>query len=313
MDSILCYSITSTSLIMFKYFILFVATVGGIFCGVPVAKAHNGGGPPYLSINGKYAGANPLSVPLAHQVIMVGLDRAPELYLVNTPIHFVIDPAQIQLPANVFKQTIFRWSWAEGSPATDAGPSVTHTYSHIGSYFMSVEAKGPDSNDFSLIDSVQLDIVDNLQYKLPTATIALRSTARKVYGSGQSIPLTIEATADTSASISSYRWAFNDGRTVLSKYTVLNYSDRDFFDFMVAEVKDSNGFVGIDEAQVNGDNGVISFSPASGLHQLPLSSDTTGLGQASSNTKFPLWEYALGGILLLTIAIGIMKFPRSGK
>lgn len=299
-----------------------LATVGllsviGVF-SVPrtmMVKAHSGTGPPYLMINSKYAQTNPLYIPTPNPKVNVGLDIAPEVYLVNVPIHFVVDQVQLQIPDDVFQATTFRWSWNEGETATTTGTDIHHTYSVIGSHLMSLEAKGPDSADFVLIDSVQLDILPTLEYQRPSLAMMVVGKNGDTFRTGSPIQFFARAAADPSASISDYFWVLDKEHTSSNVAPVNTYTEKDFFTFAYVRVRDSQGFQAFAGSQVSGDNGQITFFQPPATEGLPfidaaqvrVAAPTAEITQRSGRRT--RWWSIGGGIALILIVGSLLQSP----
>ncbi len=80
----------------------FLSTSASVF-------AHEGDGPPFVKVNDIYAQTNPLfeGIP-TEKGLIIPQDIAPHTYLVNTPIHLVIDPVQLGLDPSTLNEVEFR-------------------------------------------------------------------------------------------------------------------------------------------------------------------------------------------------------------
>lgn len=261
-----------------------------IYNPVPV-YAHAGGGPPFLKINGTFSQTNKLYAGGTN--ISVSQDDAPEKYLVNTPIEFEIDTTQLQVPKEILEQSQFRWTWEEGSTAYEYGTKISHTYTKPGSYLMLLDVKTNEDPRFLVINTVQLDIVENKTYQTPRAKISVVGNS---YKSGKSISFKAQAVADPNASIKEYTWYFGNEEPRTGKDVTFTYKEPLFFDYIFLKVTDSNSFYAYDAVQVSGDEGNIAFYS---LSQNEGNVPTVQKGVLSQITANPIRS----GIILFVIVV----------
>lgn len=258
-------------------------------------SAHAGGGPPFLQINGSYAQNNTL---YAGGSISVSQDVAPSTFLVNEPISFKIDLTKLLVPKDVIEKSTFRWSWQEGSKDYEYGTDLRHTYTQQGSYLMELAVKGPQDNDFLVLDTVQLDVLPNKDYKAPTAKIAV---VGKTYALNKPIVFQSMVTKDPSAQAGGYEWHFGNELTSREAKATNVYKDQYLFDYIFLKFSDSNGFYTWDAIQVSGDNGKIEF-----FGMRPNATDVPIVAGGSLNAVKNTVSYAVIlvlGVIVLVFAI----------
>lgn len=245
------------------------------------ANAH-GSGPPFLLINDKYAQTN--LYYLGDPVFKPGIpwDLAPDRYLVGKDIKFKIDATALLIPEDVVKKSTIRWKWGDETKDYFYGLETSHKYDKTGSYLLEIEAKAPGQGEFILFDSVQMDIVPSMDYKLPTAKIALlRGTFKK----GESVKFISQTTSDSSTKITS-QWFFPDTKEfrdgVSADHT---FADQSFgSDYALLQVKDDNGFIAHSIVRVFEEDGVLKFvdvktvgQEAEVLDKIPSNTTKSGL------------------------------------
>ncbi len=205
------------------------------------AFAH-GSGPPFLKINGKYAQSNP-SLTVQDKKLNVAQDLPPEeKYLVNVPINFEIDMQNLQIAGELKPLVEFRWTWDEGIAEYSSGTKLSHTYKKIGSHQLIMEMKLPQENTYTLINSVKLDVVPNLKYKLPIARIGVFN-----FGIDARKPVTFRSNAETdpSAKVVSYLWKLDENIYKTEESPTYQYKETgSLIKSTVLRITDSNGFVG---------------------------------------------------------------------
>jgi hypothetical protein len=217
------------------------------------ALAH-GSGPPFLLINGKYAQTNPLFLGIPDFRLTISQDDPPEKYLVNQPIAFEVDKSKLLAPAEIIEQSTFRWSFEKDSTDYETGTRLSHTYDKIGSYLVSIEVKAPESPQYVVINTVQINVVPYLDYQLPSAAIQVVGSDFK---SGVPINFVSKVEKDPDSRIDSYLWFFDEENYKTEEKTSFTYNQRDYVHFVFLEVRDKNGFLAHDGVQVNETQGSI--------------------------------------------------------
>jgi hypothetical protein len=218
--------------------------------------AHLGGGPPFLYINDQPAQTNPTYLELP--AFSIPWDIAPTTYLINQPIHFRLDLAKLPVPAEVAEQSTFRWTWSEDADDATEGAAADHTYSQLGSHLVTVEARGPGESGFSELTSVRIQVVESLDYRLPTAKAQVTSDA---FASNRPIHFSVKATTDPSTTVASYIWNFGDGSTSREATPRHTFSQSDFLHFVYVQITDSRGYKTEDGLTVSGSHGKLTLSP----------------------------------------------------
>lgn len=132
-------------------------------------SAH-GSGPQYILINDEYVKANPIAEYVVPSQFSVGADVAPvSRYLVNTPISFAVDDEFI--PGE--KDSELRWNLGDGSELA-SGSAVSHIYVKPGTYLVELHIKSATKSDqFLPVNTIQINLVPALDYKLPIAKIVV--------------------------------------------------------------------------------------------------------------------------------------------
>lgn len=133
--------------------------------------AHPGTGPAFLKINEQYAVTNSYAIP----GIPASYDIAPQVYLVNTPINFTIDTANLLLPPETIAKTTFRWQ-ETGSTDYSYGTSFNKLYTKPGTYIITLDANTTEAPNFQLLDTVEVTVVPNQAYIVPKVRIRVERT-----------------------------------------------------------------------------------------------------------------------------------------
>lgn len=266
--------------------------------------AHSGGGPPFLLINGTYAQTNPYY--LGGPQVPVSQDLPPEKYIVNEPLQLVIDTTKLQVPKDIIDQSSFRWSFYDGSKDYHYGTKLSYTYPKVGSFLMNLEVKGPQDQEYFLLDTVQMNIVPSQGYQLPTAKIATTDTK---FLSGKPIHFVAQTTADPSSGIQSYHWYFSNQKAGQDQNPIYTYTEKLFVEYVFLQVVDKNGVAAIDAIQSVGTDGVIALS---GL--TPGSMTVPTVGPATHASVARLKPYLLPGLLgLVSISLLGLTIKKSLK
>jgi PKD repeat protein len=279
------------SRILFLFLIAFLVTS----FHPTLSEAHLQPGPPYLLINGQYADTT--LVNASSGKIVSPQDITNENFLVSTPISFEVDLSRLQVPATVVQQSRWRWKWDLRDSTYEEGSKKTHTYTKIGSYIVTLQVKDPTTPDFFDYDLVQINVVPNLGYKIPTAEISTSLTSR---GSVRDVVFTAKAAADPTTEISSYIWDFNDGAIGDGQSTLHSYDNIDVAVFPLVRVTDKNGLFSDTEIRLYS-YGTTGFFGST----VPTSSAKSSTVAAE---VIPSWiEWVIGGILLVALGAILLR------
>ncbi len=242
------------------FYSMVIVTVLCLLAFSEKVSAH-GSGPPYVKVNMLYAQTNPLTTYTTPTKFRVGADLAsPSAFLVNKQIIFEIDeqffPNPYRFAANPLggiavpsKEQItpeFQWDFDDGSQLVSGG-KVTHIYTKPGTYIVNILVKFPGkTQEYSGVNSVQLNVVPTEDYILPEAIIRVDQTVianptRDVQeiSPGKQIRFSGESSR---GQIVKYLWDFADGSEYSDKEVSKRFKYDDYFPiFPVLRVLDQNG------------------------------------------------------------------------
>lgn len=291
--------------ILFLFFVCF-------FFVVKPVDAHIGGGPPILKIDGRDAATNPF---FHQEVTTINLpqDIPPDTYLKNKPIQFVLDVESLVLqttfPPDLANEISFRWSVATGENFDQVnkdykyGANVTYTFTEAKSYLVIIEAKTPIDDDYIVIDSMQINVVPDVSYQLPTTSVSIGIQGTN---SDRPVLLVSQASVDGTAKVRSSLWDFNEGKLVQGdhverSFTVSNpYNTRIIYHRIV----DSNGFIADVAFAAENYQDKIQFMPFGNLKYPPFQIET--YSQAKSRIAGGLQVPVVVIIWGIVMAIGIL-------
>lgn len=287
-------------------------------CYKPV-EAHVGGGPPFLVVDGVYAATNPYY--FNDPAINIPQDYTGKTYLVNKPISLSIDLQQLLVPPDIAAKSTFRWTFSEGSSQHEFGTRLEHTYTKPGSYIISLEALAPGETQYVLLDTVELDVLPNAQYKLPTALMAVETTHRQ-----STKPILFKSTyaTDTSTKVKNIIWGFGDGTTATQQNVLHTYTNlQDYSTFpVIFRITDANGFKGYAGVIVEASQGSLHFVNNVGKENtIPVSNTITAETSTVSNKVTGagpslLVFIIIGGVIfivIIAIVFGIIKKNKVSK
>ncbi len=241
-------------LFIFFFFVLFL---------IPKTVFANGAGlPPFFKINEKLAVSNPLQqYGVTASSFLIPQDFAPEKYVINEPINFLIDQEPLSgiIPENLISNTKYIWDFGDGSKAE--GIVNTHTYSRIGSYILTVTINvyyDMNNPPTQFVDSFLINVVPDKNFKgFPKAIITMNEKVIKITPDANGIindvleadlkkPVTFSALESRSSSkITEYLWNFGDGQTATGPNITHRYDPNEYeygILTVVLRVKDSKGF-----------------------------------------------------------------------
>ena len=158
--------------IIITFLLLFISSLFSI------TYAHVGGGPPFLSINGKYADTN----PFFSNDPTINVPQDTNLYtnpiIVGEPIRFIIDTEKLLVPPDIAENTTYRWSFSEHSKEYQYGKTITYAYKKAGSFLIAIDAKPRGEAEFITIDTLQVNILPHKNYQIPKAILSVETTNR---------------------------------------------------------------------------------------------------------------------------------------
>jgi hypothetical protein len=267
------------------------------------ASAHIGGGPPFLVINGVYAATNPyyFNDPTIH----IPQDYTGKTYLVNTPISLFVDLKQLLVPPDIAAQSTFRWTFAEGNTHYAFGTKLEHTYTKPGSYILSLEVKAPGETEYTLIDTVELDVLPNPNYQLPKATMAVETNHRQ---NAKPILFRSNFSVDPSTTVSTIIWGFGDGTIAKEKDVLHTYTNiQDYSTFpVIFRVTDAHGFRGYAGIIVEATKGTLHFVDNLGRENTIPVKDSMTTNSSQENKDKPVLLPVIIWVIIFVMIIGVL-------
>lgn len=255
-----------------------------VFVLYPSSASAHVGGVPFLKINGQFAPANVAYFSNVNLQGELPQDMGLEKYLVNTKIEFEIDRDQIPVQKELLEKATFRWSFDEGSTDYSFGLKVTHTYTAIGSHLIYLWVKAPDEVEFTLYDIIQVEVVDNPNYQLPTAVVQIPTKNLR-----PDAPIDFKAQFNTNPGnkIESYYWFVGDQKTANVPQISRTFTGQDFFDLVFLSYKDDVGFVGYRAIWLEEEGGKINlpFPPNSREEVILAQNESTPFSETQKWTK----------------------------
>lgn len=258
---------------MVKFLVLLLTILSSFFLLPKAVHAHLGGGPPFLRIDGKFANTNTLNQGAS--VMQIGWDVPPERYLVNTPVNFEVDlpvlMAATTVPQEYVKDIKVRWSFATGDnfekkdTAYEEGAKITKTFSKPGSYLVIIEAKLPADSDYIVVDTVQVDILPDKNYQLPSPYVYIGT---QFDDPKKHVLMVSDSSADSSTSLKAFLWDMGDGNMQNGKSMNrrLEKAEATGVQPIFHRIVDANGFVA--------DIGFVAESMDDKLRFIPFNSNS---------------------------------------
>jgi len=230
--------------------------------------AHNTGHPSFFEINGKVTVGYPvLATTLSH--FPLPQDMAPDTYLVNTPISFAINLAELDVASNIKAKTTFQWQFGDGGESV--GVTTRYTYKKPGSYIVSIYAKYENDSPV-LIESALLHVLPTTGYRLPKAVITVNGKkSADPLSDPLSFALSSQLLFDSSASESGeekivwYWWDAGDGSESRESRFEHTYTGNQKMVFPILRVIDENGFISDTYVEIQnaaGENMEVQPNPA---------------------------------------------------
>lgn len=257
------------------------------------------GGVPFLKINGKYSptNINYFSSPFLKDNIPQ--DLGAEKYLVDQPINLEIDTKGLPVQKDLIDQAVFRWNWEDGSTAYDFGLKVSHIYNKTGSHLVSLDIKAPNEDIFTPYDTIQLDVVANLNYQLPTAVIYVNAQDFK---SGKPINFESQFNTNPEVKMADYYWFVEGKRVSNSRSFDHIFNDKDFFQLVFLKFTDEKGFSAYRGAWLEGtDSGIKLNFPPNSHDEVVIGNKTTEQSQNKISGGNNLLLY---GFIAVVIGLG---------
>lgn len=213
-------------------------------------SAHAVGQPPFLKINGLFAGY--YNVTLASSYFNLPQDEDASTHLVGDQIGFTIETSALGIPVDIVNHSRFVWDFGDGSSGT--GTANTHVYRKSGPYILTIQAAY--ANDpLELIESAHITILPSPSYQLPRALLSvngqsvidpLRDTPHLAFAD----PIHLDGSASTGVGPLKYIWDSGDNHTGTDSTFTSNYSAAAQVMFPILRVVDSNGFYSDTYAQI---------------------------------------------------------------
>ncbi len=246
-----------------------------------MAEAHLVGQPPFLKINGAYANLYPVPLTSLNNFDLPQ-DLAPDNYLINQSISFVLDQTRLPAPPEVIAKTKFDWDFNDGIHAQ--GLTTRHQFTNIGSYIVKVYADDGTTPKPQLIESVLINILPDKSYQLPQAIITVNGKQSKdlltdILQFSFKNQLNFDGSKSSSQnSIVEYFWDFGDQKSSSGSTQTHSYPSDLSQTFVVLRVKDQNGFLADQFVEIQNSlneqnsltNSSIPPTPPKKSNQLPL-------------------------------------------
>lgn len=206
-------------------------------------------GIPIMKINGKDTKIYPsqLTTSLVFD-LPADADSAPESYLKNQKLLFVIDTKNLPLPEDVLKKTQMTWDFGDGSKVETlkGGLKNTHTYKTSGTFIMQVTADystaGYEDLGRQPVQTTVLHILPYAHYVLPKGTIKVNdiiTSEKKAQDIDLNKAITFEVVR-TSSEL--YQWDFGDGTTSTDQKVTHRYRLPQYYVSPLLRIRDANGF-----------------------------------------------------------------------
>ncbi len=304
---------------MKKLLLFLVACSSLLAISCKPASAHVGGGPPFLVIDGVYCQTNPYY--FNDPSINIPQDYTRHTYLVNKPISLYVDTNQLLVPPSIANTSTFRWTMAENTTKHEYGQKLQYTYTTPGSYIITLEVRAPGQTEYTIIDTVQLDVLPNVQYKLPHATMTVATNHLQSFK-----PILFQSTytVDPSTKLASVIWGFGDGTTakgnaVFHTYKTNQYNATYETYPVIFRVKDKNNFSGYAGVIVLIDKNTLHFVNNLGKENPIPVSDTIPVSKAQkTQNKKPdfLLPLIIGGgiiVAIVVIILGILRIRKKSR
>lgn len=217
------------------------------------AHAHIANLSPFLSINGKLTGNNLHFYKT--EALVIPMDVAPESYLKNQNLEFKIDISKIESD-QASAEARFRWSFDPNSKDFPEGTNVKHTYTEAGTYFVKLEMKTPNDQEFKTFNTIQLNVLPDKNYRLPNIRIG---TLGSDYKNGKPITF-IPLIKPGTSSVKTLLWDLGDNQTSQEREVTKTFSNIKDPKFIYLRAIDSQGLVGDNLIDVSTEGNKVSFN-----------------------------------------------------
>ena len=244
---------------------VFLITVLIFLSTTQIASAHLIGQAPFFEVNGIYS--NFYAVPTTSLMdFPLAQDNGPANYLINQPITFKLDTSKLPVPPEIIKISKFTWDFGDGEKGT--GLDNIHRYKKMGSYMLSVYVDDGTNPTPQLLESIELQILPDKNYKLPKAAITLDQLSKPNRSNNEyHLPMHTSVSFDGSNSsegtskIVSYFWDRGDGTSQTGNTFNYTYTSDTRLAFVVLRIKDANGFIADTYTALRDDNGIVLPTP----------------------------------------------------
>ncbi len=224
------------------------------FSFIPPIQAHIGG-IPFINLNDKPTLVNDYNNYSGRTDIPQ--DDAPETFLINQPIKFEIIQKYLQIPEDIFKKSEFRWKFDPEKDQYATGSLISHSFDQAKTYYSVLEVKGPEQSDFQPLNTLGINIVNDLNYKLPKITLSAATDNNKP---NRPIQYFANIETDPTAQIISYSWDFDDEQTSTEQNPIHKFADENIIHGVTLKVTDSNGYINYAGLQVFENDGKLEIS-----------------------------------------------------
>ncbi len=267
----------------------------------PSLQAHIGG-IPFINLNDKPTLVNDYNNYSGRTDIPQ--DDAPETFLINQPIKFEVIQKYLQIPEDVFKKSEFRWKFDPEKDQYQTGSLISHSFDQPKTYFSLIEVKGPEQSDFQPLNTLGINIVNDLSYKLPKVTLSAATDSNKP---NRPVQYFAQVETDPTAQITNYAWDFDDGQTSSEQNPIHKFADENIIHGVTLKVTDSNGYISYTGLQVfENDNKLEISNIKPGETEVKVDTDF------NSPSNISPYLYIAPGIVITALIIYLFK-KRSTK
>lgn len=227
------------------YKIILIIFLVSLFIGIPLITLAHETGHSYVEINDVPTKLNIVHAFGHNPGFTLATDLAPiDSYPAGSPITFKINKENYYTPENA--PAVFRWNFQDGTPPVD-GDEVIHTFNSQGSYFVNIHARYNSDNPYTIIDTVQINIITSKKNQLPIAKIMVDGKLITDFDIKNEIPLNKKIEFNASQSLGSnlrYYWEFGDNTRSRDKIVSHVYKgDGESTYFPVLRVSDEQNIV----------------------------------------------------------------------
>ncbi len=215
-----------------------------LFNNISNTQAHIGG-IPFININDKPTLVNQLNNYSGR--FDIPQDDSAETFLVGQPVKFEVIQKFLQIPEDVFKKSQFRWKFDENKTVYESGSLISYSFTEPKTYFSVLEVKGPDQADFQPLNTLGINVVSDLSYKLPKITLKVETDNNKP---NKPIKYISEVETDPTAQITSYSWDFDDEQVSTEASPIHKFADENIIHGVTLKVTDTNGYTSYAGLQV---------------------------------------------------------------